>query len=319
MYRLASVACIILALAASTAAAQENRSLTFAWPAGAEAVVTVSSSTSASIMEQASSMEETLTYRLRTEAQGDELILRYSDYVVAGEPIEAIVADADLPELDRILSSVQADVRVGPDGEFLGVVDYEGTRASMEELVAPQRESMDAQGMGGSLDRFVDMALSEEAKADAAERQWNQMVGFWAGRTLAVGEPVRVSIERPFPLKTDFRPELETELRLIGPVDCPEGSGATRCVELTSSAAPDDEELRTLMDSFMADISEQAPGMSLTSMDLRMESTLVVDEATLRPLRLETTSDAALEWDERGFGAATMAGEETVVTVFDWS
>jgi hypothetical protein len=267
-------------------------------------------------------MEGELTYRIRTEADGDGLVLRYSDYVFDGEEMETLIGSGNPEEMTRVLSSTQSDIRVGPEGQFVGLVDYAGMRASMEALLAPQRETLGAQGMGGILDEFVEATLSEEALSDAAELQWNQMVGFWAGRTLTVGEPVRVPSEMAFPILATTPVTLETELRLVGPADCPEGSGATRCVELASSAAPDGEELRNLMDVFMAEMSEQAGGMGMevgvTSMDLRLESTLIVDEDTLRPLRIETISDTALEMDAMGM-TQNMENQQTVVSTFDWS
>jgi hypothetical protein len=272
-------------------------------------------------MGQTTSMEGEVSYRIRIEEDGSGFVLRYSDYVFDGEEMEAIVGGGDPEELTRVLSSTQSDVRIGGDGQFLGLADYEGMRASMEALLAPQREALDAQGMAGILEDFVEATLSEEAMTDAAELQWNQMVGFWAGRTLSVGEPVVVPSEMAFPVLANTPVSLDTELRLIGPADCPEGSGATRCVELASSASPDGEELRNLMDIFMAEMSEQAGGMGIeigvTSMDLRLESTLIVDEDTLRPLRIETTSDTALEMDAMGV-TQNMENEQTVVTVFDW-
>jgi hypothetical protein len=322
MHRPSAFACVLVTLSAASAAAQETTDLNFAWPAGSEAAVTVSSSTSASIMGQTTSIDGELTYRMITEADGDGLILRYSDYVFDGQEMEALIGSGDPEELIRVLSSTQADLRIGADGQFLGLVDYEGMRASMDALLAPQRESLGAQGMGGILDDFVEATLSEEALSDAAELQWNQMVGFWAGRTLTVGEPVRVPTEMAFPILAATPVTLETELRLVGPVDCPGGSGAARCVELASSSSPDGEELRNLMDLFMAELSEQAGGMGMevgvTSMDLRLESTIIVDEATLRPLRIETTSQTDLEMDAMGT-TQNMANEQTVVMTFDWS
>lgn len=322
MNRPSVLACVLPLLSAASIAAQETTDLTFAWPEGSEAAVTVSSSTSASIMGQTSSMEGQLTYRIRTEADGEAIVLRYSDYVFDGQEMEELIGSGNPEELTRVVSSTQADLRIGADGRFLGLVDYEGMRASMEALLAPQRESLGAQGMGGILDDFVEATLSEEALSEAAELQWNQMVGFWAGRTLTVGEPVRVPSQMAFPILASTPVTLETELRLVGPVECPEASGATRCVELASSAAPDGEELRNLMDVFMAELSEQAGGMGMevgvTSMDLRLESTIIMDEATLRPLRVETNSDTALEMDTMGM-SQTMENAQTVVTTFDWS
>lgn len=317
----ASLGCLLLFLTAGAAAAQESRSLEFAWPAGSEAAVTMTSSTSASVMGQTTSMEGEVAFRLRTEEDGGDFILRFSDYVFDGEEMETIVGGGDPEELTRVLSSTQSDVRIGADGQFLGLVDYAGMRASMEALLAPQREALDAQGMGGILEDFVEATLSEEAMTGAAELQWNQMVGFWAGRTLSVGEPVVVPSEMAFPILATTPVNLDTELRLIGPADCPERSGASRCIELASSAAPDGEELRNLMDIFMAEMSEQAGGMGIeigvSSMNLLLESTLIMDEETLRPLRIETTSDTALEMDAMGV-TQNMENEQTVVTVFDW-
>jgi hypothetical protein len=57
--------------------------------------------------------------------------------------------------------------------------------------------------------------------------------------------------------------------------------------------------------------------IGVTSMNLLLESTLIMDEDTLRPLRIETTSDTALEMDAMGM-TQNMENQQTVVTVFDW-
>jgi hypothetical protein len=321
MRKPAVVASLLFVLSPSAGVAQESRSLEFAWPAGSEAAVTVTSSTTASVMGQTTSMDGEVTYRILTEADGDGLVLRYSDFMFDGEAMEALVGSGNPEDLTRVLSGAQSDVRIDADGQFAGLVDYEGTRASMETFLEPQMGQLEAQGMGGMLDGFIEATLSEEAMTDAAKTQWNQMVGFWAGRTLSAGEPVRVSNEMAFPILATTPVNVETELRLIGPAECPEGSQATRCVELASSAAPDGEELRNLMDVFMAEMSEQAGGMGIeigvTSMELQLESTLIVDGDTLQPLRIEVTSDTALEMDAMGM-TQNMDNEQTVVTVFDW-
>ncbi len=321
MYKPASVVCVSLFLTASTLAAQESATLDFAWPAGSEAEVTITSATSASVMGQTMTEEGEVTYHILAEADGDGMVVRYSDFVFDGTVMDDLVSSGDPEDLTKILSGTQSDIRVDADGQFVGLVDYAAMRESMEALLAPQQEELDAMGMGGILDDLIQASMSEEALSDASRVQWNQWVGFWAGRTMSTAESVIVPNEMTFPILGATPVTVETELTLVGPTDCPEGSGARRCVEVASSSAPDGEELRNLMDIFMAEMSEQAGGVGMevgvTGMEIQVRSVMIVDADTLQPLRIETTSDTAMEMDAMGMTQA-MDNAQTLVTVFDW-
>ena len=187
--------------------------------------------------------------------------------------------------------------------------------------MSSQRAELEASGMAGMFDDLMEASLSEESMSLGARMQWDQLVGHWAGRTLAVGETVTVPSEMPFPVMTDTPVALETQLRLVGPVPCPEGSGAEDCLELASTASPDPEEMRNLMDVFMADMAERAGGsgmeMGITSMTLQTTSTLVVEASTLRPLRLQTRVGTDMEMDVMGM-VQSMTNEQAMDTRFDW-
>lgn len=321
MLKPAAAASLLIALCVSSIEAQESATLNFGWPAGSEAQVTISTSTSASVMGQTMTDEGEVRYRILTEADGDEMILRYSDFVFDGATMDELVGTGDPEDLTKILSGTQSDIRIDADGQFVGLLDYPAMREGMEALLAPQQEELDAMGMGGILDEFIQASMSEEALSDASRVQWNQWVGFWAGRTMSMGEPVAVPNEMKFPILGATPVNVETELNLVGPADCPEASGAARCLELVSTSAPDGEELRNLMDIFMAEMSEQAGGMGMevgiNSMEIEVRSVLIVDAETLQPLRIETTSDTAMEMDAMGMTQA-MDNAQTLVTVFDW-
>ncbi len=313
-------ALVLLNLSAAPVAAQETWPLDFAWPPGA-ADVTVETSISASVMGQPQTLDMQMTYRMEATEEGDAIRISYSDYVMDGTSMEALAESGSPEEMTRLVSNAQADIRVSREGEYLGLADYPALRESMDEMLASQRAELEASGMGDMFDDLMEASLSEESMSSGARLQWNQLVGHWAGRTLAVGETVTVPSEMPFPVMTDTPVALETELRLVGPVPCPEGSGADVCLELASTASPDSEEMRNLMDVFMADMAERAGGsgmeMGITSMTLEMTSTLVVEESTLRPLRLETRVGTDLEMDVMGT-AQSMTNEQATLTRFDW-
>jgi hypothetical protein len=312
---------VVLALSvAAPLAAQQTYSLDFAWPMGV-ADVTVESTISASVMGQPQTLDMEMAYRMEVSEDGDALRISYSDYVIDGVGMEALAESGSPEEMTRLVSNAQADIRVSREGEFLGLADYPALRASMDEMLASQRAELEASGMAGMFYDLMEASLSEESMSLGARVQWDQLAGHWVGRTLAVGESVTVPSEMPFPVMTDTPVSLETELRLVGPVPCPEGSGAGACLELASTASPDPEEMRNLMDVFMADMAERAGGsgmeMGITSMTLEMTSTLVVEASTLRPLRLETRVGTDMEMDVMGM-VQTMANEQAMVTRFAW-
>lgn len=302
------------------AAGQDAHALDFDWPEGA-AQVTVETDISAQVMGQSQNLDMLMGYRMDVRRQGEGFRVTYSDYTLDGTSMDVLAESGSPEDLTRMVSNAQPDILVSSDGRFLRLADYAALRASMEEMLAAQRTELAAGGMAGMFDDLVESSLSEESMASGAELQWNQIAGYWAGRTLTVGETVVVPSEMPFPVMTDTPVSLETELRLVGPVPCPEGSGAERCLELASTAAPDPEEMRNLMDVFMADIAEQAGGsgmeMGITSMTLELTSSLVVDAATLRPFRLDTRVGTAMEMDVMGM-VQSMENDQTTVMRFAW-
>lgn len=321
---LLSAAVLLLAAAAlavthATLAAQESVTLDFAWPAGAARVTSTTTAT-VTVMGQPTRVETGLTYRLDVAEEGGGFRLSYSDHVFDGSPMDALGAGGG-EDLDRLLAEAQPDVLVGPDGAFRGLADYERVRTALETSLEPVRAEMEAQGAGGMFDDLVGPSLSEEAMSRAAELEWNGIAGFWAGRTLRVGEPVTVSGEILLPMLGNELVMVETELTLVGRVPCPGGTGAEACLELASSAAPDNEELRNLMDIFMASMMENAGGtgmeVGIRDMALHTASTLIVDAATLRPFRIETTMDMSLGMDVMGM-TQTMENRQVMETVYDW-
>ena len=314
-------ALVLLALSVATpASAQQSYSLDFAWPPGS-ADVTVETSISASVMGQPQTLDMEMGYRMEVSEEGVALRVSYSDYVMDGVGMEALAESGSPEEMTRLISNAQADILVSPEGEFLGLADYPAVRAAMDEMMASQRAELEASGMGGMFDDLMEASLSEEAMTSGARLQWEQLVGYWVGRTLTVGDTVTVEGEMPFPIMTTTPVPLDTKLTVVGPVACPEGSGAETCVELTSTASPDPEEMRNLMDVFMADMAERAGGsgmeMGITSMALEMTSTLVVEESTLLPLRLEIQTGTELEMDVMGM-VQSMTNEQAVVTHYAW-
>jgi len=311
----------LLMIPAGPLAAQQTWSLDFAWPPGAAADVTVETTISASVMGQPQTLDMETQYRMEVSEEDDALLISYSDYVMDGVAMEALADSGSPEEMTRLISNAQADIRVSREGEFLGLADYPALRASMEEMMSSQRAELEASGMAGMFDDLMEASLSEESMSLGARMQWDQLVGHWAGRTLAVGETVTVPSEMPFPVMTDTPVALETQLRLVGPVPCPEGSGAEDCLELASTASPDPEEMRNLMDVFMADMAERAGGsgmeMGITSMTLETTSTLVVEASTLRPLRLQTRVGTDMEMDVMGM-VQSMTNEQAMDTRFDW-
>ena len=130
MLKPAAAASLLIALSVSSIEAQESATLNFGWPAGSEAQVTISTSTSASVMGQTMTDEGEVRYRILAEADGDEMILRYSDFVFDGATMDELVGTGDPEDLTKILSGTQSDIRVDADGQFTHARQFERAAAN---------------------------------------------------------------------------------------------------------------------------------------------------------------------------------------------
>jgi len=191
----------------------------------------------------------------------------------------------------------------------------------MEEMMESMREEMAAQGAAEFFDEMMGGMISEEMISRTSEMGWNQLVGFWVGRTLTVGEPVPVPSDMPLPMAGNQMVTMETELEYLGRTACEESGAGDGCLELQATAAPDADEMRNVMDIFMADMMERMGGtgmeVAITEMELTTVNVLVVEAGTLVPIRMETTTDMDMTMDMMGM-SQQMQNRQVVTTRFAW-
>lgn len=312
---------LALLLLPAGATAQSPVHLDFGWPTGTARVEvrTTSSSRSVDIL----SRERLRSYRMRVSEADGGLRISHDEHTFDGVPADELVEGTRAeggPNVGRLLS-LQPDLRVTSEGAFLGVENYDELRGRMQTALDAVRARMAAgRPVYVMTDTLMEAALTEDAVTRAAEHSWNQLAGWWAGRTLREGEPVTVS--GIMELSNTYAPiEVDVELTLGGPVDCPEGADAEACLALESRSTPDLEEVRTLMDAFLADEMMRAGGGGLKRRVARVAvvagATLIVDAATLRPFRIETRVEESFTMDSGG-RPSTYVNTEVVTTRFDW-
>lgn len=321
---LSAAAAFFLVFPALALHGQETVQLDFAWTPGA-AVVTQSSTVSVTAAGQGNEVGSEMSYRLVVEEAAEGLHISFEDFSVDGRTMEEIMADpqaaGESGQNMASLAATQADFLVDRDGRFLRLADYEALRATLDEAIAPMRQQLDAQGMGGMMDEMLESLLTEEAVTLGAETNWNQTLGYWVGRTMTVGEPTAVTTTTVLPMLAGQALDVETDLVVVGRAACEAGGSEEACLELSARSEPDREELRNLMDIFMADILERSGGtgmeMAITGMIMESVTSLVVEAATLRPVRTETTVEISMAMDIMGMTQETQ-NRQVTVTRYDW-
>lgn len=299
----------------------QSITLDFGWTPGV-ATVTATSNMAAGVMGQSTEIDSSTGYRLTVTEDGGGLRLSYSDFTFNGSTIEDLLTEAGQGEgASEMMANMQPDILVDGMGQFRSLADYTALRESMEAMMAKTRAELEAQGMAEMFDEMMEASMSEEAMSRNAKLAWDQMVGFWAGRTLRVGETVSVASEMVVPMMPGEPVTVDTELELVGRVPCVDGEAADSCLELVSRASPDGEELRNLMDIFIAGMMEQYGGtgmeMGITEMSLATHNTLVVEAETLRPLRMESQVDMTMGMDMMGM-TQRIQNRQLVETRFSW-
>lgn len=299
-------------------------SLQFGWAPGS-ADVSVTTQMTQQVMTQSQTTDTETQYRLTVTPSGDGFRISYSDFVVGGTALETLFGEAgaeDPQEFSQAMGAMQPDLLVGSGGAFVGLADYASMRSAMEEMMAPMRQELESAGMGPMFEEMISATLSEDTWTATAELGWNQMVGYWVDRTLQPGEPVTLASEMPMPMIANQRAPVEIKLTYVGTAPCQAGSTTNDCVEVSAEATPDPEEIRNMMDVFMADMMASAGAgdaqVGITAVDITTFTTLIMDPTTLRPYRMVAKNSSSVEMFMMGMSQAT-ENTQTIVTDFAWA
>ena len=224
----------------TTGGSPTHVALDFHWEPGLEAaVVSTRSRTRKGTNESHSTM--TSRYRLRVDADGDQLRIGFEDLTL--EAAENQPATPEAMQFVGQMADLAPDYRVKKTGEFVGLHDF----ASYQEALNAMLSGMVADGAEEALGPLLEMLTSEAFVNTRASEQWNAIVGAWVGAELEIGEAYEAQIREPIPVIPGEHVLMNYTFEVTGWVTCERGGRTRQCavLEMRSTADPDDMKRRS--------------------------------------------------------------------------
>jgi hypothetical protein len=143
--------------------------------------------------------------------------------------------------LDGVLvfQSVLPSMKIGRDGQFVGLADYAHSRGTLRTAVlGALPETVDR----STAAQLIDSLLDERRLEQAARNTWATLVSSASGQTLAVDKVHKISTEVAIPA-TGGLVAFDGEVRARGPLPCFVGDERSRCIWLEMESRPNLEAL----------------------------------------------------------------------------
>jgi hypothetical protein len=319
---------VLLALVAGAAAparvAAQRIEPRFRWPVDATAEVTTTT--------RSSSVGSSIAGAIPADSGSMRTTMRL---VVARDPRGVVVTfdDAKLGEGSGALHTVMAGMAssmgrwtmaqvLDRDGRFVDFADTVAVQRQLDSLRARIRArigstpgvapAVAAEG-SAMADRMSGTMLSMAAMRDGGVEFWRRLVGDLTERAWSPGDSATRTVRTPFPVAPGTTLEVPRVTRYEGTVDCPDGA-ARRCWRFSDEERITEAVMRPAMARFVAEMGmgDLPPGM-LPVPEVTMRRILVVDAATLRPLREESTQSITATGE-----MAAMARTTTTTTEYRW-
>ena len=297
---------------AQTAAKPDTVRLRFGWRPGMQAWVDYKTSRTRVGGGRDLRTQAAFKWRLSVNAHEGGLAVRTDSVRFVGAP-GGVPAEA----LAQRLAVMAPVYLVSKEGEFIGLQDVAGFRASMAALV----DSLLATTPDVPADARAtfDRIYSEAVVQATAAESWNAMVGSWMLGDLEVGELYVAEMSAPSPVMPQVEIPLALEFSVVKRLPC-QKSERLDCVEITLSSQPDSIKAREAMAKFIASLgatgSEQ---LQAAIQGARSEArlTAVMRPDGLRPESVDVTKRVTVSGEEAG-KRVTLVQDDVKTYRFRW-
>jgi hypothetical protein len=288
---LSAVPAVTLAQAAARPAAPDTAKLTFRWPATTRAHVDARRYRERHTGDKHDTSDVRLSYRMTANRSGEEYVIRFDDFRVAG----AAGAMSRTPEMAAFMERLGALVpsyRVSTSGEFRNL-ESPGTIRAFLDSVWATLTSKDGPPPP-QLKQFMSTVTSDAVLAASAAQEWNALVGTWIGAELEVGEVYGTEGEEPVPMFQNASVKFAYEFSALRRLSCDSVAApkARDCIELQMVSKPDSAAMRQLLDRFMGSLlPDAAKGVSFADFNVENVITLVARPESLLPVYLTVSKE----------------------------
>ncbi len=259
----------------------ESVSLEFGWPDGFTAYVEQEWTKITQTPDRADTGHVVSTYRMRGLKHDEGLLIRKDSFDLSDYPRKE--HQDIMIELQRQAQEFLPDYVVSPRGEFLHLENLAQKKAVFDSIFGPQivRQRMSR--------LILDTMFSGFRMQTAYVHEWDELVGFWSGKTLEIGVPYRDEFRQPNPNLPSIETLMKRTTVATRWVDCNPESEGSRCLELVVTVQPDSA---SMMESVreLAEMFEMPEVMAMIrTREYTQTTTLVCDPGTLIPYSLTRT------------------------------
>ena len=291
--------CFVLAMTPAAALAQgaarptppDTAKLTFRWPVSMRARVDARRYRERHNGGKHDTSDVRLSYRMTAERSGEEYVVRFDDFQLAG----ASGAMARTPEAAAFMERLGALVpsyRVSAAGEFTRLESPVTIRAFIDSMVTTMA-SKDGPPPP-QLKQLMSTLTSDAVLTASAAQEWNALVGTWIGAELEVGEVYVTEGEEPIPMFQNANIKFAYEFSALRRMSCDSVVAPTArdCVELQMVSRPDSAATRQFLERVANTLlPDAAKGLGIADFDVENVVTLVARPESLLPLHLTVSKE----------------------------
>jgi len=264
----------------------ETVSLHFDWPAGLVAQVQSSVQKTETIGKVITMKGGHVQCSLHTESTDDGIKVLCENTTIDGDETLQVIMDG-APGL-----LVQPVLKVDSHGTITKIEGLNGVRGSMvralagEPKVLPNRRGI------------IEVLSDPDTVSRVADREWWNLITFWAGKSLKTGTTYDLRREAEVPVHDDMINWVQ-QYKLAGRVPCNEREETRRCVKLVLTSTPDskqfNEAVKDIMKNLMAGAHMHRSDPNVVLRKVKYQYTLVTSPERLLPYWVENRHTMQLE------------------------
>jgi hypothetical protein len=264
----------------------ETVPLHFDWPAGVVAQVQSSVQKTETVGKVVTTKGGHILCTMHTESADDGITVQCGNATINGDEVLQVIMDGAPGLLVHPVLTVDAH------GTITKIEGLHGVRGALVRALAGEPKMLtNRRGL-------IDILSDPETVTRVADREWSNLITFWAGKSLKTGTTYDLNREAAVPVQNEMIDWVQ-QYRLAGRVPCNEWEEARRCVKLVLTSTPDstqfNEAVKDIMKNVMAGAHMHRSSTEVVLRKVQYRYTLVTTPERLLPYWVENRRSMQLE------------------------
>jgi hypothetical protein len=240
-------------------------------------------------------------FHLHARRQGDRYMLVFSELRMKLDD-KPITENAN-PTMLGPITGLVLSYEVAPNGDFLGLLDFERLRSFSERSYFEQNEKLPPEKRLSrqQAEEAMKSTSSREVLQVAPARTWGALVQMWAGVTMTEGKPLKSEASVTVPV-INAPLTVHSVFELVRREPCASGEREKACVRLRATSKPDPFQVADASRKLKESRGGAAESLAANAMQVEDRYELLTEPETLRPRWAEWVRGADIEGSEQGTG-----------------